>query len=87
MSCEAARISFITWPHSGQSVSIASWKAKPTALLATLLSSAMIWAELTKLKLPEKMSMPPQPPRALGKLMFARLTFFCGKRVHTLPSV
>ena len=71
--------------HSGQTVSIASEKANPTALLAMAFRSATISPALMKLKLPAKMSMPPQPALAEGSWRLAIGVVFCGNRVHTLP--
>ena len=85
MSCAFCANSCMIFEHSGQTVSIAKLKAKPTALFATAFSSATISLALMKLKLPAKMSIPPQPARALGSWRLAMLVVFCGKRVQILP--
>ena len=85
MSCAFCANSCMIFEHSGQTVSIARLKAKPTALFATAFSSATISLALMKLKLPAKISIPPQPARARGSWRLAMLVVFCGKRVQTLP--
>ncbi len=67
-SCAFWLNSSITFPISGDTESIASLKAKPSALLAVALSIATISEALMKEKLPLNRSMPPHPARALGKL-------------------
>ena len=83
--CAACANSPITLPISGETLSIASLKAKPSALFAVALSSATISEALMKENEPENRSMPPQPARALGSWRLKGWTLFCGKRVQTLP--
>ena len=75
----------MTLPISGETLSIASWKAKPSALLAVAFSMATISAPLMNEKEPVKISMPPHPARTLGICRLSGCTLFCGKRVQTLP--
>ena len=69
----------------GETLSMASWKAKPSALFAVAFSMATISAPLMKENEPVKMSIPPQPARTLGICRLNGCTLFCGKRVQTLP--
>jgi len=75
----------MTLPISGEMVSIASLKAKPSALLAVALSIATSSAVLMNEKDPAKRSMPPQPARACGNWILKGWMFFCGKRDQTEP--
>ena len=59
-------MSFMTPPICAEMESIASWKAKPIALLAVAFRVATISSVLMKLNEPPKRSMPPHPPLALG---------------------
>ena len=78
-------MSFITPPICAEMLSIASWKAKPIALLAVALSIATISSALMNENDPANRSMPPQPPRALGSATLTGLIDFCGKRLHSEP--
>ena len=83
--CARCAMSFITPPISAEMLSIASWKANPTALLAVAFNMATISSVLIKLNEPANRSMPPQPARAPGSWRLSGLTVFDGKRVHRLP--
>ena len=75
----------MTLPISGEIVSIASLKAKPSALFAVALSMATSSAVLMNEKLPAKRSMPPHPAREWGSWILKGWMFFCGKRDQTEP--
>jgi hypothetical protein len=77
--------SSMTLPISGEIVSIASLKAKPSALLAVALSMATSSAVLMNENEPANRSMPPQPARACGNWMLKGWMFFCGNRDQTAP--
>ena len=64
---------------------MASWKAKPSALLAVAFNIATISSVLMKEKLPEKTSMPPQPALIEGSCRLTGFTLFCGNRVQMFP--
>src|SRR3546814_1183761 len=80
--------SSITLPISGETESMASLKAKPSALLAVAFSIAMISLALMKEKLPLKRSIPPHPARSeehtseLQSLMRISYAVFCLKKKH-----
>jgi hypothetical protein len=77
--CTFCASSSMTLPISGEIVSIASLKAKPSALLAVALSIATSSAVLMNENEPAKRSMPPQPARAWGNCRLKGWMFFCGK--------
>ena len=61
--CASARSLAMVSAITGEMVSSASSKAKPTAFCATARPKATSWSELMKEKAPAKASMPPQPAR------------------------
>ena len=77
--------SSMTLPISGEIVSIASLKAKPSALFAVAFSIATSSAVLMNEKEPAKRSMPPHPARACGSWILKGWMFFWGKRAHIAP--
>src|SRR3546814_17968198 len=68
MSCAFWLNSCMIFEHSGQTVSIARLKASPTALLATAFKHATISLALKKENDQAKLSIPPQPDAASGKM-------------------
>ena len=74
----------MTLPISGETESIASLKAKPSALFAVAFSIATISEALMKEKLPADRSMPPQPARALGSWRLKGETLFCHSLNNTV---
>ena len=69
--CASARSLAMVSAITGEIVSRASSKAKPTAFCATARAKATSWSELMNEKAPAKASMPPQPARKLGRLTVA----------------
>ena len=78
--CASARSLAMVSAITGEMVSSASSKAKPTAFWATARANATSWSELMKEKAPAKASMPPHPARKLGRLTDAICSERTGER-------
>ena len=85
MSCAFWLNSCMIFEHSGQTVSIARLKAKPTALFATAFKQRDHLARVDEGEGPGEDIDAAATRGARGSCRLAMLVVFCGKRVQTLP--